>query len=391
MDGTEGNTEKMSTMPKVAFPLEQNRILMVCKCVIDSRDKGLRSLLREYKEYKNNFLPKVAEAVREVVKNRDILVYSQQKWMVDQSIITYVNNLPFHPMTFHRQSVRLENDGKIFRLYLKTKQEGEVPCALIVPSKYKEAMFNACGEDNDALGQVELIEDMKYGRMRAHVTLRSLLPEPYKTEKWLGIDVGWNNLAVSAIVSPKDVTCIDFHGSDFKTRVIQLKYLLKEYQRSGRSWKKWDFRLKNVIKNAVGSVAKETVEKAKKNKCGVAMENLSFMASTKRWLIPRYKLQMAVKTLCQREGVPFKLVKAAYTSITCNKCGYGNKANRNGKNFKCLKCGYQTNADMNASVNIGREAIFTGYTLVDKTSRLYAEEGAQVARAISPEAAQRYG
>lgn len=371
-------------MPEVAAAVEQDRIITVAKCVIDSRDKGLRSLLREYGEYKNNFLPKIQEAVREIIKNREITVYSQQKWMVDQSLTRYVNNLPFHPMTFHRQSVWLENDGKLFKLHLKTKLDGDTPCVLIVPPKYREIMFDACGRDNDSLGQVEIIEDMRYGRMRAHVTLRLPYPEPYETEKWLGVDVGWNNLATSAIVTLEDVSQVNFHGSELKTRIIQLKHLLKEYQRSGRSWKKWDFRLRNVIRNAVGSVAKEVVEKAKKNKCGVAMEDLSFMTSTKRWLIPRYKLQMAVKTLCQREGIPFKLVRATYTSITCNKCGYGNKANRNGKNFKCLKCGYQVNADVNASMNIGREAIPTGYTPMGKTFRLQAEEGAEVAMAIGP-------
>ena len=39
------------------------------------------------------------------------------------------------------------------------------------------------------------------------------------------------------------------------------------------------------------------------------MEKLTFNSSTKRWLIPRYKLMIAVKTLCER-GVPFKLVPA---------------------------------------------------------------------------------
>ena len=82
------------------------------------------------------------------------------------------------------------------------------------------------------------------------------------------------------------------------------------------------------------------------------MESLTFKSTTKGYLVPRYKLMIAVKTLCEREGVPFKLVPAQYTSITCPKCGYKDEKNRDGEWFKCLKCNYQTDADLVGAMNI---------------------------------------
>jgi transposase len=133
--------------------------------------------------------------------------------------------------------------------------------------------------------------------------------------------------------------------------------LLKEFQRKDKSTKKWEHRLKNTIKYAVGAVAKEIVSKAKRLKLGVAMEKLTFKSTTKGYLVPRYKLMIAIKTLCEREGIPFKLVPAQYTSVTCPKCGYKDQKNRNGEWFKCLNCGYQTDADLVGAINIALRAL----------------------------------
>jgi predicted RNA-binding Zn-ribbon protein involved in translation (DUF1610 family) len=104
---------------------------------------------------------------------------------------------------------------------------------------------------------------------------------------------------------------------------------------------------------------------------------------------------IAVKTLCEREGVPFKLVPAQYTSVACPKCGYRDEKNRSGEWFKCLKCGYQTDADLAGAMNISLRALDgTADGAVNdvrhasrlKPKRLYASEAGQVAR---PKAAMR--
>jgi transposase len=279
--------------------------------------------------------------------------------MVDKKLNEYLKNLPLHPMPFHNQSVWIQNKDERFWIHFKTKQ-GDVASYLHVPAKYQNLIEGACGKDNPILGQVELIEDRKYGWVNCHVTLRLPKPEPYEPKGWLGIDIGWNKLATSILATCNPhllFTKPTFHGKEFKTQIIQLRYLLKQYARKGKAWKKWDFRLKNTIKYVVGVVAKEVVVKAKRHKAGIAMESLTFKSTTKGYIVPRYKLMIAVKTLCEREGVPFKLVPAQYTSITCPKCSYKSDKNREGEWFRCIKCGYQTDADLAGAMNVALKAL----------------------------------
>jgi len=338
-----------------------DKLITTVSCCIQARDKDMRYLTREYLNFKKVLIPKVQKTVRELIKDPEIKVYAQQKWMLDKNLTSYIKNLPLHPMPFHNQSVWIERTDKgYFMIHFKNKQlpRGEdIVCNLVVPRKYCNLLKKASGKDNSVLGQVELIEDNQYARFNVHITLRLPKPELYEPKGWVGVDVGWNYLSVSAFVSENEIKDITFHGKDFKTRIIQLKYLLKQYQRSNRSWKKWNFRLKHVIKYAVGKVAKEIVEKADKQHAGVAFENLNFRSHTKRFLIPRYKLKCAIKTLCERKGIPFILVNPRNTSLTCNKCGHISKANRNGKTFQCTNCGYICNADFNAAVNIAKKAV----------------------------------
>jgi predicted RNA-binding Zn-ribbon protein involved in translation (DUF1610 family) len=346
-------------MFEVASTLENETIKLCVKAVIPPRDGGLRKLMREYMAYKKVLIPRVKQAVRQVIKDRNITVYAQQKWMVDKKLNEYLKNLPFHPMPFHNQSVWIqEKDGR-FWIHFKTKQ-GEAICYLHVPAKYHSLIEKACGEDNPVLGQVELIEDRQYGWVNCHITLRLPKPEQYEPKGWVGVDVGWNKLATSiACTCNPHIKFFTptFHGKEYKTRIIQLRHLLKEFQRKGKSIKKWENRLKNTIKYAIGVVAKEVVSKAKKLKFGVAMEKLTFRSTTKGYLVPRYKLMIAIKTLCEREGVPFKLVPAQYTSITCPKCGFKDDKNRKSERFTCQRCRYKADADIVGAMNIARKAL----------------------------------
>ena len=370
--------------------MKNEQIVITVKASVDARDKGLRKLMKEYRTYKHEFLPLVQEAVRSVVKDRSVIMMSQQKWIVAQSLERYVMNLPLHPMAFHNQSAWIEKTPKGYHLlHLKVKGEepgNEAVCYIRVPHKYWKHVDRACGKDNEGLGQVEIIEDTKYGRFNAHLTLRLPKPEPYQTDSWVGVDVGWNHLAVSSLVSPERISEVSFHGGDYKTQILQLKHLLKQKQRANRHLKTWKNRLQNVTKYAVGSITKEITTKAEADHAGVAMENLSFRSHTKRFLIPRYRLMIAVKTLCERKGIPFMLVNAQYTSQTCNRCGYIAKGNRSGETFKCLHCGYMCNADYNASVNIAREAISMGYMPTDKEAEAISRgEGELSAPQAAPE------
>jgi transposase len=351
--------------------------------------------MREYNVYKRVLIPRVKQAVRQVIKDRNIRVYAQQKWMVDKKLNEYLKNLPFHPMPFHNQSVWLENKDGRFWIHFKTKED-ETVCYLHVPAKYHDVVQKACGKDNPVLGQVEVVEDRRYGWVNCHITLRLPKPKPYEPKGWLGVDTGWNKLATSiACTCNPHLKFFNptFHGKQFKTQIIQLRHLLKENQRKDRSCRNWKNRLKNTVNYAVGVVAKELILKAKRLKVGVAMEKLTFKAVSKGYLVPRYKLMIAVKTLCEREGIPFKLVPAQYTSVTCPKCGFKDGRNRNGERFKCLKCGYQADADVVGAMNIAQKALDSfpyegendvGFTPASKADRGLPREAGHVASPKAP-------
>lgn len=79
------------------------------------------------------------------------------------------------------------------------------------------------------------------------------------------------------------------------------------------------------------------------------------------WIYPQVINKL--ERMCEEQGVMLVKVSPAYTSQTCSSCGYVDKLNRKGENFKCKSCGYELDADYNASINIHNRG---EYSLSDK-------------------------
>ena len=75
-----------------------------------------------------------------------------------------------------------------------------------------------------------------------------------------------------------------------------------------------------------------------------------FQAKFQRWTYPT--LVKRIKLTSERLGVRVEEVNPAYTSQTCSRCGTKDKNSRKGEVFTCTSCGYESDADLNASVNI---------------------------------------
>ena len=60
----------------------------------------------------------------------------------------------------------------------------------------------------------------------------------------------------------------------------------------------------------------------------------------------------AIKQKCEVNCVRLHQVEPRHTSQTCPLCGNVDKRNRDGTLFRCIACGYESNADLNASINI---------------------------------------
>jgi putative transposase len=54
----------------------------------------------------------------------------------------------------------------------------------------------------------------------------------------------------------------------------------------------------------------------------------------------------------EKQGVLVNKINPTYTSQRCSKCGWTRKDNRKKKKFKCGKCHFESDADLNASLNL---------------------------------------
>jgi transposase len=82
-------------------------------------------------------------------------------------------------------------------------------------------------------------------------------------------------------------------------------------------------------------------------------------------------LKKEFEHIARKHGIATSFVHPEYTSQTCSMCGCVDKENRESQEeFKCVECGYETNADLNASVNIRDRVVLTVLRdeLLQKTS-----------------------
>ena len=98
------------------------------------------------------------------------------------------------------------------------------------------------------------------------------------------------------------------------------------------------------------AIVMENIKNIKKNTKKEKRLRKEFRSKFQRWTYP--KLSGRISQLCEVDGVHFATIDPAFTSQSCNRCGFVHKQNRNGEIFKCRNCGYTEDADYNASLNI---------------------------------------
>jgi putative transposase len=182
-------------------------------------------------------------------------------------------------------------------------------------------------------------------------------------ESFLGVDFGQTDVAVLS------------DGTNYSSE--QLKKVRKKYSKIRASAQsKGTKGAKKLLKRLSGrerrfvsinnhTISKQIIAKAKEEKKGVAIEDLSkirFTAKPKskaqktelnRWSFYQLRQFLTYKALLN--GVKLVVVPAAYTSQTCSACKHiGTKESsfRKGKKFACTNCGQVADADVNAAHNI---------------------------------------
>ncbi|WP_281828826.1 transposase [Lactobacillus amylolyticus] len=110
---------------------------------------------------------------------------------------------------------------------------------------------------------------------------------------------------------------------------------------------------KNEIGRVLNKISNEDVQKLSVEKLNFAGGGLS--RSLNRFLTRcgRKAVSAKLSRLTETKGIVIDEVNPAYTSQTCQRCGYVDRKNRPTQSkFKCKKCGFELNADINASQNI---------------------------------------
>ena len=171
--------------------------------------------------------------------------------------------------------------------------------------------------------------------------------------------------ANSTISKPTKILAIDaginclMSCSDGRQIGLELKKLLNELNQKQQKSKSYQRKLKqihNYVRWCVnqldwGNLSDLVIENLKY----IQVDTKKRVNKATRRLLSKWNLGLwhrAIEQKCEANCVCLHYVEPRYTSQTCPCCGNVDKGNRDGVLFRCTSCGYESNADLNASINI---------------------------------------
>lgn len=243
-------------------------------------------------------------------------------------------------MQLDTRFITLDLEGKTsFDIYLKLSslyKRGIGPKAISIPlNKHKH--FNSLA----SLGNLK--PTVRLGLKTACFCFE-LEDLPKKKEgKVLGIDIGILN---TCSCSDGTSTQEDSHRHTLQT-ILQK---LSRKKKGSKAFLKAQRHRDNFIKWSVKQLNLTDV----KTICLEDIKALRYKQTANRlmshWTYTT--IREAIETLASQHGVHVEVKSPIYTSQRCSCCGWTQKKNRKGKQFKCLKCGFSADADLNAATNL---------------------------------------
>jgi len=216
----------------------------------------------------------------------------------------------------------------------------------------------------------QLCKHEKDGQFYLHIQLTDKAPEPPKTTKVIGVDLGRTDIAVT---SEGD----SWSGSEIKSVRDKFSRVRASLQRkASKGTRSTRRRARNILKRLSGrerryqsllnhNISKSIINTAKAQSAAIALEDLTGIrertnqqprSKTERrrsnsWAFYQLRNFIAYKGI--KYGVEMVLVNPAYTSQTCANCLHihpvRGESYRSGKRFKCGHCGWHGDADENGS------------------------------------------
>ena len=201
------------------------------------------------------------------------------------------------------------------------------------------------------LGSAELV--YRKGNFYLHISITAPAPEVTQPQSSLGVDLGFNRVAVTSDNK--------FHTSkNIRHRKSGYKRTRRSLQANGsksakRALKRVSGRERRFVADTNHCVSKQIVADAKANNQRIVMEDLNGIRETGKakcvheWSFAQ--LQWMIRYKAAREGIEVVYVDPRYTSQTCSQCLHlGVRPNQS--SFQCRDCGYQINADLNGAKSV---------------------------------------
>lgn len=298
----------------------------------------------------------------------------------ERSILSYKAN---QPLDLHKKAISLEYDNFNFFVKLKLLNRTgkkkyditeDINFKIQVNDKSTRTILERCYDKEYKISGSKLIYEKKKKLWRLNLcySFENSQVETLEKDKILGIDLGIVYPLMASVYGEYDRFSIkggeieEFRRrTEARKRSIlqQTKYCGDGRIGHGRNKRtqpayKINDKIARFRDTANHKYSRALIEYAVKKNCGIIqMENLTGISDNKDCFLKDwsyYDLQTKIENKAKEMGIKVVYIKAQYTSQRCSKCGYIDVNNRIKQAlFKCQNCGYETNADYNASQNIG--------------------------------------
>jgi putative transposase len=244
------------------------------------------------------------------------------------------------------------------------------------------------------LGSAELVYCK--GNFYLHISITIPTPEVEQPRGSLGVDLGFNRVAVTSDNK--------FHTSkNIRHKKSCYKRTRRSLQANGgksakRALKRVSGREGRFVADTNHCVSKQIVADAKANNQRIVLEDLNGIRETgeakcvHEWSFAQ--LQWMIRYKAAREGVEVVYIDPRYTSQTCSRCLHlGIRPKQS--SFQCRDCGYQINADLNGAksvaarhdlVAMGRYFCEYPWKEVDRPEAVRSSEKKRQVRNLKPQA-----